>query len=207
VDNNINQRVVNWAQQNLRQPLEVKLKEHKVLIGICFAILVLIFGGLALIFFAVAVSSLRTNGWSPDVTKGVVGGLFFLAVLAVFCGGLLLLGKLTRKKFVKTISADGVRTRGGQNYRWEDLRFLDYKKVNTQVNRQQLAVSATRAAIMAGVEKVTVELVFVNGKAVVPPLVRNQAEILALLNTIPAERRNDGTATNTAAAVPIFGNQ
>jgi hypothetical protein len=52
-----------------------------------------------------------------------------------------------------------------------------------------------------------VDLVFVNGKAVVPPLVRNQAEILALLNTIPAERRNDGTATNTAAAVPILGNQ
>lgn len=192
MDKFINQPVVNWARQSLPQTVEVKLKEHKVLMGICIALLGLIFGGIALIFLATAVFSLKSKGWNPEVTRGLVGGIFFLGVFAAFGGGLLLLGKVTRRKFAKYLSSDGVETRGGEKFRWEDLHYLDYKQVNTQVNRQQLAVSATRAAILAGVEKVTVDLVFPNGKAVVPPLVQNQPEILGLLNSMPVQRRDDG---------------
>lgn len=200
-----NQPVVNWARHSLPQAVEVKLKEHKILLGLCIALLGLIFGGIALLFFASAVLALMSKGWNPEVTRGLVGGIFFLGVFAAFGGGFLLLSKVTRRKFAKYISADGVETRGGQKFRWEDLHYLDYKKVNTQVNRQQIAVSATRAAILAGVEKVTVDLVFANGKAVVPPLIQNQPEILGLLNSIPVERRHDGQAQQPVGTITPIG--
>jgi hypothetical protein len=47
--------------------------------------------------------------------------------------------------------------------------------VSTRV-RGNLAASAAQSALLAGVQKVTVELVFKNGAAVVPPLIANQPE-------------------------------
>jgi hypothetical protein len=62
--------------------------------------------------------------------------------------------------------------------------------MNVKINPQQLASSATHAAIMAGVEKVTVDMVFAGGKAVIPPLIIDQPRILGLLNSIPVQRRD-----------------
>jgi hypothetical protein len=201
-----NQLVINWARQSLPQTVEVKLKEHKVLMGICITLLGLIFGGIALLFLASAVVSLKNKGWNTEVTRGLVGGIFFLGVFAAFGGGLLLLGRVTRRKFARYLDSDGVETRGGHKFCWGDLQYIDYKKVNTQMDRNQLAVSATRAAILAGVEKVTVALVFAGGTAVVPPLIQNQPEILGLLNSIPVQRRDDGKVREIPAGAVFATN-
>lgn len=199
----INNPVVNWSAQYIPQPIEVRVKEHKILIGVCFAILGLIFGGIALVAYINAISTLAKNGWSQQVGASLMGGTFMLVVLVAVVGGLLLLGYLTRRSFVKYMSASGVQTRSGRTYNWSDLHYLDYRKVrNTGVSLggagiagrvvSRAATNAAQAAIYAGQEKVMVRLVFANGKAVVPPLVKNQQEILGLLGSMPVQRREDG---------------
>ncbi|HEY0427149.1 MAG TPA: hypothetical protein VGC76_05010 [Pyrinomonadaceae bacterium] len=193
----INQPVVNWARQNLPQAVEVKLKGNslfaRILLGFCFAFLALIFLGIPLLFFYSAITAFLANGWSQKVSGGLFGGTIFLVIFGLFALVIFFLLKFTRRKFAKFISSAGVETRGGQKYGWEKLHFLNYKKVNTKINSHQLAISMVRAAILAGVEKVTVEMVFENGTAVVPPLLENQPEILALLNSMPVQRRDEGT--------------
>jgi hypothetical protein len=204
MDQFINQPVLNWAQQYLPQPVEVKVKDHKILLAVCFAILGLIFGGIALLFYVTAISTLVKSGWSQQVAAPLIGGTFMLFVLVAIVGGLLLLGKLTRRNFAKCMSANGVQTRSGRTYDWSNLHYLDYKKVHHARGSLRGAglagrvvsgavTSAAQAAIFAGHEKVTVEMVFANGKAVVPPLIHNQPEILGLLNSMPVQRRKEGS--------------
>lgn len=92
---------------------------------------------------------------------------------------------MTRKKFAKFLDWEGVTTRNGQKYRWEKLYYLDYKNVRVKGD-------LTQAALMAGSKKVTVELVFETGKAIIPPLTTNQSEVLGLLESVPVQRRDDG---------------
>ena len=164
----------------------------KILLGFSFAFLGLIFLGIPLLFFYSALTAFLASGWSQKVSSGLTGGTIFLAAFALLTLGLFFFLKSARRQFAKIISSEGVETRGGQKFVWEKLHFLDYKKVTTQYNRNQPGLSAVSKAILAGVEKVTVEMVFENGKAIVPPLIHNQPEILALLNSVPAERRNEG---------------
>ena len=63
MDQFVNQPVINWACKYLQQPVEVKVKEHKVLLAICFGILTVIFGGITLMFYVNAASALVTRGW------------------------------------------------------------------------------------------------------------------------------------------------
>jgi hypothetical protein len=190
------QSVGNWARQNLPQTVEVKLKGNslfaKVMLGFSFAFLALIFLGIPLLFFYSALTAFLANGWSQKVSGGLLGGTIFLGLFGLLTLGLFFYLRFTRRKLAKFISSAGVETRGGQKFDWEKLQFLDYKKVTTQYNRNQPGLSAVSAAILAGVEKVTVEMVFENGKAIVPPLIENQPEILALLKSIPVERRDEG---------------
>jgi hypothetical protein len=192
----INQPVVNWARQNLPQTVEVKLKGNslsaRILLGFCFAFLGLIFLGIPLLFFYSAITAFLAHGWNQKVSGGLLGGTIFLGLFGLFTLGIFFLLRFTRRKFAKYISSAEVETRGGQKFSWEKLHFLDYKKVIPQVNGRQFAANAVQAAMLAGVEKVTVEMVFENGKAVVPPLIQNQPEILALLNSMPAQRRDEG---------------
>jgi len=204
MDQFINQPVVNWAQQYLPQPVEVKLKEHKILVAVCFGILGLVFGGIALLFYVNAFSALVTRGFGQLFFGPFLAGTFFLIVFAALSGGLMLLKRITNRTFVKYMSANGVQTVNGRQYNWSGLYYLDYKKVrNARVSYggaglagrvvSGLATSAAQSAIYAGHEKVTVELVFANGKALVPPLILDQPQILTLLNSMPVERRDEGT--------------
>jgi hypothetical protein len=193
----INQPVVNWARHSLPQTVEVKLKGNsliaKIVLGLCFGFLALVFVGIALMFFVSAIEGFLRRGWTQQETASLFVGVVFLVIFGALALGISLLAKFTRRKFARFISAAGVETRSGQRFKWENLHFLNYKNVDASIDRRQLAASATRAAILAGVEKVTVELVFANGTAVVPPLVENQPEILNLLNSMPVQRRDEGT--------------
>jgi hypothetical protein len=144
-------------------------------------------------FFVSAIEGFLRRGWTQQETASFFVGVVFLVIFGALALGISLLAKFTRRKFARFISAAGVETRSGQRFKWENLHFLNYKNVDASIDRRQLAASATRAAILAGVEKVTVELVFANGTAVVPPLVENQPEILNLLNSMPVQRRDEGT--------------
>jgi hypothetical protein len=188
--------VVNWANQHLQPPVEIKLKGnsigYKILLGFCFAFLALVFLGIPLLFYISAITTFLDKGWNEKVSGALVGGTVFLAVAVMIFLAIFFLLMFTRRKFAKVLSLQGVETRGGQKFSWEKLQFLNYKQVVTQVNGRSFAANVAQAAMLAGVEKVTVEMVFENGKAVVPPLIERQPEILALLNSMPAERRDEG---------------
>lgn len=188
------QQVAEWSQKNLSKPVEVQLRYKlmfsKILVVFGYIVLGVALLWLPCVFLIGAAYNFLTKGWSDSVA----GGLVFGIILSVILGGLFLavvfLPLLTRRKIAATLSAEGVETRGGQKYAWQDLNFLEYKKENTRVHGN-LAASLTKAALFAGVKKVSVELVFANGKAVIPPLISNQPEIFALLETIPAPRRGE----------------
>ena len=191
----INQPVVNWARHTLLQAVEVELKgkslAYKIFYVFSFAVLALIFLGIPLLFYISAISSFINDGWNNKVSSGLISGTVFLGMFGTIVFIIFLITKFTRRNFAKFISANGVETRKGQKFYWAKLHYLDYKKVNTQIPGNLIA-STVRAAMFSGVEKVTVVMIFENGKAVVPPLIENQPQILALLGSIPVQRRDDG---------------
>lgn len=196
MDQFINQPVVNWARQNLPQSIEVKLKAEslgfKILLGICLAFLALIFLGIPLLLYISAISTFLSEGWNSKVSGGLGSGTFFLVVFGALASGFFLLIRFIRRNIAKVFNHEGVETRNGKKFSWENLYFLNYKKVSGKAYNRNLAAVAVNSALFAGIEKVNIEMIFANGKAVVPPVIQNQAEILAMLNSIPVQRRDEG---------------
>ena len=192
----INQPVVNWARQNLPQTVEVKLKGnssgYRILLGFCFAFIAFIVLAFPVMIYIRVIEAFINEGLNEKVAAGLFGGTLFLVIFGGPALGIFLLMRSIRRKVAETLDSEGVKTRGGRKFVWENLYFLNYKKVNTRV-RRNVAASVANAVMFAGVEKVTVEMIFGNGKAVVPPLLVNQPQILALLNSMPVQRRDEGT--------------
>lgn len=186
-----NQQVVEWARRNLIQPAEVKLRYNsmaaKIFVGLVYSILGVFLLGIPCALLIGTIYKAITQGWNDSVG----GGLFFGLILLIFMGGLFLLifylPLITRRKIAVNLNAEGLETRGGKKFAWGNLHYLNYKKNSTRV-RGNLLATAVQSAMFIGAKKVTVELIFANGKAVVPPLISNQQEILQLLDTIPAQR-------------------
>jgi len=192
----INQPVVNWAKQNLQKNVRVEPRFNslfsKIFVGFGYSILGVSLLWLPCMFLYGAIRNFITKGWSEMVTGGLLGsGILFLILGRLFVA-VIYLPLRTRRKIVKLLSADSVETRGGQQYRWENLYFLNYKKVSTRV-RGNLTATAAQSAVLAGAEKITVEMTFANGTVIVPPLINNQPKILGLLETMPVQRRDEGT--------------
>lgn len=187
-----NQPVVNWARQTLQTPVEIKLRYNSpIFIGVLFAILGIFFLGLPGAIFISGIYKLITEGWGEALGGGLTLGTILLVVSGGFFLLLVLLRKMQRRKIAAVLISEGVQTTGGQKYLWENLYFLDYKQLNTRTTGN-LTASLTKEVMYAGVKKITVELVFAKGKAVITPLISNQSEILGLLETIPVERRENG---------------
>ena len=81
-------------------------------------------------------------------------------------------------------------TRGGKKYRWENLRRLDYVTVRYKGRRIYFWLGLVSNFILAGVERVKIEMFFTDGAATLAPLIEDQREILALMGTIPVERKH-----------------
>ena len=193
----INQPVVNWARQNLPQTVEVKLKvRFKILFGVCFALLVLGFFDIPLLFYLSAISTFLSEGWNLKVFSGLFGGTIFLAIFGAFALGIFFMMRFIRRRFVRVLDAEGVETRGGQRFGWQDLYFLNYTKGSTRLADRLAASNLTfyfqNAVLYAGVKKIRVEMVFANGKAFISHYIQNQPQILALLNSMPAQQRVEG---------------
>jgi hypothetical protein len=101
-----------------------------------------------------------------------------------------------RGKLVRLLSADGVTTRGGKQYRWETLQCLNYVTVHrdfvTGRRVYHVLLRALSNLIFAGVENLKIEMIFSDGTATLAPLIEHQREMLDLMDTIPARRKSDG---------------
>ena len=173
-DEPCNQPVVDWAKQNVRQPVHIRLRSGK---GARTLMYVLLF---SVPFLIVSCQSfLKLSGFAKGVSWW---GIFLLGfVLVIPAGVIVLLGARTRQTLVESLDADGVSIAGGRRFLWENLHYVDH------VSKTTRAGGVTRK-----IEDNQLELVFANGKAIIPPLIEDRERIWALINTMPAQVRDDG---------------
>lgn len=191
-----NQAAAEWARRNLARGIEIKLRESswpaRVVVALAMLFLGVIFFGIPAILFFNAAAKFVAHGWGAEVSKPLRLGIFFLAGFGGLAVFLFSYVRALRRRLVRFLSADGVTTRGGKKYRWENLQHLDYVTVRWKVSRNNALLRVIINLIFAGVERVKIEMVFTDGTATLAPLIADQRNVLDLLNTIPARRKSDG---------------
>jgi hypothetical protein len=192
----LNQAAAEWARRNLAREVEVKLRENSrlawVVVALAMLFLGVIFFGIPAILLYNAAAKFAAHGWGAEVSKLLRLGIFFLAGFGGLTLFLFFYVRASRRRLVRFLSADGVTTRGGEKYPWENLQYLDYVTVRWKVGRSDALFRQIINFIFADVERVKVEMVFTDGTATLAPLIEDQRGTLALVNTIPARRKSNG---------------
>ena len=168
------QTILDWAKQNLPQPVAIRLREGKGARTLMHVLL------LSIPLLIVSCQSfVKLSGFAKGVSWW---GIFLLGfVLLIPAGVIILLGARTRQTLVESLDTDGVRTAHGRRFLWQNLRYVDHVSKITRVG------NVTRK-----VEDNQLELVFSNGKAIIPPRIEDRERLWALINSMPAEVRDDG---------------
>ena len=190
----LNQAAAEWARRNLAREIVIELRGNsvsaRIVVALAMNFLVLIFFGIPAILFFNAAAKYFAHGWGAEVSKSLRMGMFFLAGFGGLALFLFFYVLSLRRKLVRLLSADGVTTRGGKTYRWEDLHRLNYVRFYREMSRNVL-LRAVSKFIFASVENLKIEMVFTNGTATLAPLIENQGEILDLMDTVPVRRRSE----------------
>lgn len=170
-----NRPVADWARQNIRGRVEVTPRFSSRL-GRIFAHALLFsppgaFIALGLLMFALGARS----------KDGAGAVLFYGFLMLIPCSMMALVSAYVRRGFAKSLDAEGARGAFGQRFPWGKLYYVDH---------------VTKVVIRGGVRRRIkdnqLELVFEGGKLVIPPLIHGRAEVWALINSMPAEVRDDG---------------
>jgi hypothetical protein len=184
-----NRPAVDWARQNLPQPVAIRLKfasrwARLLVYSLLFSIPVLIIAGL----IARKIHEGENLSW---------WGVFL-------CGGVLLvpgivivlLGALTRQKLVKSLDDAGVKSSMGKRFLWGNLYYVDHVSKITRVG-----------GVTRKIKDNQLELVFADGKAIIPPLIYDRERIWNLINSMPVQVRDDGEIrqTTTTGNSPASG--
>lgn len=195
----LNQAAAEWARDNLARAVEIELRESswpaRIIVALAMLFLGVIFFGIPAILLFNAAAKFVAQGWGAEVSKPLRMGIFFLAGFGGLAVFLFFYVRALRRKLVRFLSADGVTTRGGKKYRWENLQYLDYVPVYWKLSRRDnVLFQELIKLIFAGVKKLKIEMVFTDGTATLAPLIENQQEMLDLMDTIPVRRKFDGKA-------------
>ena len=190
----LNQAAAEWARRNLPREIEIELRGNswpaRVVVALALNCLGVIFFGIPAILFFNAAARFVAHGWGAEVSKPLRLGMFFLAGFGGLALFLFFYVRGLRRKLVRVLSADGVTTRGGKEYRWESLQRLNYVRFYRQMSRN-VFLRAVSNFIFAGVENLKIEMVFTDGTATLAPLIENQREMLDLIDTVPVRRRSE----------------
>jgi hypothetical protein len=168
-----NQPVVNWAKQNFPQPVEIKLRfasrwAKSFIYLLLYLVPILIIAGL----IARKLSEGDKLRWMGVV---LCGGVMLIPPSVI-----VLIGVLTQQKLVKSLDADAVKSSMGRRFLWQNLYYVDHVSKITRAGR------VTRKT-----EDNQLELVFADGKAIIPPLIYDRERIWNLINSIPVQVRDD----------------
>jgi hypothetical protein len=107
--------------------------------------------------------------------------LFFGSLMLIPCGLIALVGAYVRRGFAKALDAKGARGAFGQRFPWGKLCYVDH-----------VSKVVKRGGVRRRIKDNQLELVFEGGKLVIPPMIHGRAEVWALVNSMPAEVRDDG---------------
>lgn len=169
-----NQPVVNWAKHNLAaQPIEIKL-----LFGsrwVMWLVYLLLYS-IPLLIVAASIFLKLTGGEGTWLGVVLCSGVMLAPPSLI-----VLLGAITRQKFVKSLDAGGIRSSMGRRFLWENLYYVDHVSKITRVGN-----------VSRKIEDNQLELVFADGKAIIPPLIKDRQRIWDLINSIPAQVKFDG---------------
>lgn len=174
-----NRAVVDWAKQNLSQTVAIELlfgERWKMVIvyALLFSIPLLL---IALLLLRVLTEK-NDHGW--------FGFVLCSGILLLPCFVIVLVGMFTRKKLVKSLDADGVNSSIGRRFLWENLYYIDHVSKFRRVG-----------GVTHKTEDNQLELVFADGKTIIPPLIKNRDQIWILVNSIPAQVKFDGEIRET----------
>lgn len=167
--------VAEWARRNIRGRVEVTPRFSSRPGRIFTYALVFCAPGafiaLGLILFALGAGA----------RDGAGALLFYGFLMLIPCGIIALVGVYVRRGFAKSLDAEGISGAFGQRFPWGKLYYVDH------VTKHLRASGGSRR-----IKDNQLELVFEGGKLVIPPLIHGRAEIWALVNSMPAEVRDDG---------------
>ena len=177
--------VADWARRNIRGRVEVRpLFSSRVGRIFVYALLFCAPGAflaLGLILFALGARA----------KDGAGALLFYGFLMSIPCGVIALVGAYVRRGFAKSLDAEDVSGAFGQRFPWGKLYYVDH---------------VTKVLIRGGVRRRIkdnqLELVFEGGKLVIPPMIHGRAEVWALINSMPAEVRDDGVPRRAESPRP-----
>ena len=185
-----NRPVADWARNNIRGRVEVRPRFSSRL-GRIFVYALLFcapgaFIALGLLLFALGARA----------KDGAGALLFFGFLMLIPCGVMALVGAYVRRGFAKSLDAEGASGSFGQRFTWGKLYYVDH------VTKVVRAGGVTRR-----IKDNQLELVFEGGKLIIPPLIHERAAVWQLVNSMPAEVRDDGVRRpdQTRAVSPPFG--
>jgi hypothetical protein len=170
-----NRPAVEWARRNLAAPVKIKLLfSSRVGQIFVYALLFSIpaaFFALGLVMFALGARDRAT----------VLGPFFFALLLCIPCGVIALVGAYVRRGFAKSLDAEGVSGSFGQRFPWAKLYYVDHVTKYSRVGRLSRKIKDNQ-----------LEVVFEGGKLIVPPMIHDRARVWELINSMPAQVRDDG---------------
>ena len=178
-----NGAAVEWARRSLAAPVKIKLlfssRAGQIFV---YALLFSIPGAflaLGLVMFALGARD----------RASVLGPLFFALLISIPCALIVVLGAYVRRGFAKTLDAEGASGSFGQRFPWGKLYYVDHVTKYTRVGRVSRKVKDNQ-----------LELVFEGGKLIVPPLIHDRGRVWELINSMPAQVRDDGVVREPPAA-------
>lgn len=182
--------MVEWARRNLTAPVKIKLlfssRAGQIFVYALLFSIPGVFFALGLVMFALGARD----------RASILGPFFFALLLSIPCGGIALLGAYVRRGFAKSLDAEGVRGSMGQRFAWGKLYYVDHVTKHSRVGRVSHKVKDNQ-----------LELVFEDGKLIIPPMIHNRGRVWELINSMPAQVRDDGVARESRAAAdrPMTG--
>jgi len=170
-----NRPVADWARQNIRDRVEVRpLFSSRVGRILTYTLLFSVPGA----FFALGLVALALGAKDPSTR---FGPFVFAFLLLIPCGVIAMLGAYVRRGFAKSLDAEGVNAALGKKFPWGKLYYVDHVTKHIRVGGLSRRIKDNQ-----------LELVFEAGKVVIPRLIHDRATVWALVNTMPAEVRDDG---------------
>jgi hypothetical protein len=166
---------VEWARRKLAAPVKIKLlfssRAGQIFVYTLLFSIPGAFFALGLVMFALGARDRAT----------ILGPFFFALLLCIPCGVIALVGAYVRRGFVTSLDAEGVSGSFGQRFSWAKLYYVDHVTRYRRAGRVSLRTKDNQ-----------LELVFEGGKLIIPPMIHDRAMVWNLVNSLPAEVRDDG---------------
>lgn len=191
--------IADWAKRNLPMPISVANASAGTAVAMIFGT-IFVLGVLPMLIGIIGGHLLHTEGMF-GIT--LLGGLM-LVILTPFLMLALLIRYFSARRNVAEFNQSGLKTIGGREYEWKDLRHVDFVKARStavgsglllRLVTQMIWKLVWRAMIAddRAVKLQYITLVFANGRATVPSAIGNFPTVCELLERIPAKKLYEGS--------------